>query len=319
MRIASRANIYRSLAVCIEAGLPLERSLRTVAGGAAGRLARALLAVADDLAAGKGFSESLAIHPKVFTPLDVSLVSAGETSGRLDESMATMAQWYGFRDSLRRVVISGMIQPVLIFHAASFIGPLPAYFMGGIDGRQYTLQVASYLAMLYVAAGIILAIARFTPPSGPIRKLLDRIMLSIPVVGRAVRNLALCRYCRAFHMLYKAGIPGSRCAEMAVEAGRNSAVMRLVEGGAESARGGRAISEGFSSGLSSEFLDLWRIGEETGTLDNATKRLADAAAQSAQGIILGLGKWIPRIFYLGICLWMAMMIFRNYGQIMTKL
>jgi len=119
-------------------------------------------------------------------------------------------------------------------------------------------------------------------------------------------------------MLYKAGIPIVQSADKAAALTGNTVIADLFEGGAESARNGNAVVSGFSDKLPLDFLNIWQVGEETGSLDNVTRRIADNYADSAELLFTEFARWLPRLIYALICLLMIMTIFKMAGLITSS-
>lgn len=313
----TRSSVYHNLATLLEAGLPVVRSLRTAGGGTRGKLRRQFAAMADAAADGAPMAETMARHPREFDPLEVLLVRTGETAGNLPACLTMLSEWFAFRRRLARSLTSGMILPLIVLHGAAFIAPLPTLFLTDMTLAGYMRQVLTILAVFWIPVVAILAVLRFAPKGGVARRLLDLVVMRIPLVRRGVRSLSLSRYFRAFAMLHKAGVPIVRTASLAVEVGGNSVIMDLVRGGADSAREGRPVSEGFSPMLPREYLEIWQIGEKTGTLDAAASRAADHAGESADRVFTELCRWIPRIIYCIISVWIITRILAAAGVVFS--
>jgi type II secretory pathway component PulF len=247
-------------------------------------------------------------YPNVFAAIDVMLVDAADTSGNLSECFKLLSEWYDFSYRLKRRLISGLMLPFMVIHVAASAGPLPFIFMGIISVAGYIRMMATILALLYVPTIFILAVLHLMPNTGAIRRCLDFMVLRIPILGSAVRQLALSRYCRAFNMMYKAGIPIIQCAQRAPGVMGNAIVADVVRGGAKSAQAGNMVWEGFSSKLPADFLNLWRVGEETGELDNSVKRLADNTTERAEHLFSEFVQWMPRIVYWFVCALLVILI-----------
>ena len=312
----TRAQAYHNLSVLLEAGVPVARSLRSAVAGARPALRRGFSTLAEGVSAGDALAETMAKHPKIFAPLDVLLVKVGEASGGLPESLRLLSKWYAFCDRLRRIVTSELVLPLIILHAAALIGPAPGVILGHVDLGGYVAQVVGVLAFLYVPAAAVLAVVRLTPRTGLARRLLDGLTLRMPLLGPGVRRLALSRYCRVFQALYKSGVPIVECAEMSAGVTGNAVVAGWLSRGADSARAGGAVSEGFSPELPKDFLDTWRIGEESGTLDEAAGRLADVTLDAAERVFVALGIWLPRLIYFLVCLHIVVRVITGYGMVM---
>ena len=312
---SSHAQAYHNLSLMLSAGVPILKSLNTSVAGLRGSLARTFSEIARNVSLGNSLADSMAQHPGVFARMDVMLVEAAEASGNLPDCLQRLAEWHEFCLRLKRIIVTGMLLPMMVLHAAAFIVPFREWFLRSLTTNQYLLRVICILAVLYVPAAVIWAIVSLTPATGPLRRMLDGFILKIPLVGRAFKKLALSRYCRVFHMLYKAGIPVTQCAEFAAETTGNVVFAGWVKGACRSAQLGHPLSDGFSRELPRDFLEAWQVGEETGELDNVTERLANMAAESSELLFGEISKWLPRIIYFFICLWLIKMIFASWGSI----
>jgi type II secretory pathway component PulF len=310
---------YHNLSIMLDAGVPVLRSLNTVASGSEPRLRAAFRKLAETVSKGNPLAETMAQSPKIFAPLDVMLVQAAEESGNLPQALELLSKWHEFSGRITRKMLSAMTLPIVLIHVTAFIAPLPAFALGGWQTMAYLITVAKILLLFYLPAGVIFVIVRMTPKTGAARRLLDRLVLRIPILGRGVYKLALSRYCWAFHMLCGAGLPITDCAEKAASATTNAVVTDLFRPAAASAKAGNAVSDGFSAKLPPDFVDIWRIGEETGQLDDVTRRLADNNGQDAEFWFDEFARWFPRFVYALVCLVMIYYIFRNFSLIMTTM
>ncbi|MHC4206518.1 MAG: type II secretion system F family protein, partial [Planctomycetota bacterium] len=200
---------YNNLSNMLAAGVPVERSLNTLIPGLQGRLQEAFLALADGVAQGNPLAYTMVLHPKVFDPVDIMIVEVGEKSGNLPELIALLSRWHEMSARMLKRMISGLLLPILVLTIAAFVFPLPSFVLGDLSLTSYLLKVAGILMLFWVPAGIIVLIVRTTPKTGRARRVLDKVVLRIPVLGSAVHKLAIGRFCWAFHMLCKAGVPYS--------------------------------------------------------------------------------------------------------------
>jgi len=314
----SLALAYHNLSIMLDAGVPLLRSLNTVGSGLDLRLRRDFLKLAESASKGNPLAETMAQSPKIFDPVDVMLIKAAETSGSLPDSFKLLSQWHESSQRIRKKILSGMALPILLIHATAFLAPFPGFALGGWQIELYLISVVKILSLFYIPAAIIFVILRMTPKTGLLRRLLDHLTLKIPLLGRAVYKLALSRYCWVFHMLIKAGVPITDCAEKAAAAAGNAVVTDLVKPAVASTKAGRPVSDGLSTELPLDFLDIWRIGEEVGKLDDVTKRLADNNAEAAEFWLNEFARWLPRLVYFLVCLLMIYYIFYFYSYVYTS-
>jgi len=308
---------YYNLSTLLDAGVPLLRSLRTVGAGLKGPLQQAFEQLTQAISKGTPLAEAMGMRPGVFVRLDIMIIHAAETSGNLGEALGLLAKWYEFSQRVRRRILAGLALPIVLIHLTALIAPFPAFVVGGWYIGPYIFSVLGILSLFYVPAAIIVAIMRFTPPSGPARKTLDQVSLRIPVLGKALYKLALSRYSWVFHMLSKAGVPIIEGTEIAVSCTGNAVVADLFRPASASVRAGNLFSEGLSTKLPPEFLEPWRIGEETGSLDEVAKRLAEANAEAAEFWFGEFARWLPRVVYFLVCLLMVYYILKLAAIAMT--
>jgi len=299
----------------LDAGLPVLRSLPTSVSSLKGRLPAAIEQVTKDVTAGTPLADAIAAHPKSFSPIDIIVIEASELSGNLPEGFRMLSHWYSFFHRIRCKMISAMVLPVMLFHIAVMINFVPPLFLGRISLSQYFIAVTIRLIFLYIPTAAFFAVIHYTPKEGFFRRRLDALTLSIPVMGKAFKYLAITRYCFVFNMIFKAGVPIVESAKIASAHTGNAIVSDMFAGGAESAFAGNPVSKGFSPSLPIDFIERWQVGEETGELDNVLTRMTEKYTDITEDLFMLLAQWIPKIFYFLVCLYMIASIFRNFPMI----
>src|SRR5215203_1108963 len=112
----------RQLSTMISSGMTLLRAFYVLEEQVENQMLReTLAAVREDIEAGLNFSDALERHPKVFNPLYVAMVRAGEAGGVLEESLERIADQLEKDDSLRRQVKSAMAYPTVVFSFAMLV------------------------------------------------------------------------------------------------------------------------------------------------------------------------------------------------------
>lgn len=309
-----RSHLYHNLSVLTAAGVPIGRALHTAAPQ--GRFGRLFRALAEDISRACTLTEAVEHRRRHFNPLEVALIRVGEDTGQLDEVFRMLAEWYGFRHRLHRTITSGLILPLLLIHAASVLAPLPQLVLGGWDVAAYARAVVGFLAGFYVPAAVVLGIVCLTPRRGPLRAVLDALVLWVPVLGGAVRDLALSRYSQAFGMALKAGLPIAQAATLAEDAAGNAVVRSALRGGGEAIRQGREMSSGFLRRLlPSEFIAVWEVGEEAGALDDSAVRLGGVYGDRAEEGLRAVCVWVPRLIYLAVVLVLANSVLAGFARV----
>jgi type II secretory pathway component PulF len=306
---------YNNLSKLLDAGVPVQRSLNTLIPGLKPPLRKAFEALSDGVAQGNPLSETMVMHPKTFKPVDIMLVKVGEESGNLPDLIGLLSKWHEMSARMLKRLISGLLLPVLVLTIAAFVYPLPSFVLGGLDVKSYLIQIVRILLLFWIPAGIIVFIVRTTPRTGLARRVLDNIALRIPVLGSAIHRLAIGRFCWAFHMLSKAGVPYSESVDMALSVTGNAVIADQFAPAAKSVKAGELMSDGFSKKLPLDLVEMWKTGEETGRLDDMSKRLADNYSEQAEFWFAEFTRWFPRFIYFLICIMLIYMIFQLAGGV----
>ncbi|MDT8300967.1 MAG: type II secretion system F family protein [Sedimentisphaerales bacterium] len=312
------ALIYHDLAVLLDAGVPTLRSLNIISEGLKGRLKIIFSNLSESVSKGNTFADSMAKHPKAFARLDITLVKSAELSGELPNCFKMLSKWYEFKQRIKGILISGFMLPFMILHIMVFIVPMPALVLGKTSISEYLIDIAITLGSLYLFIGISLAPYHSMPDKGIFRRLLDTLSLRIPILGLAIRELSICRYCRGFSMLYKAGLPIAQCATQATELTGNLIIADIFKGASVSIEAGNSAYEGFSRRLPLDYLNLWQTGEEIGELDKMSDKIAEISGDKAELLFTEFAKWLPRLLYALICLVMIIQIFKQYGAMRSS-
>jgi len=213
---------------------------------------------------------------------------------------------------------SGKILSAIILHVLVVIIPLLKLIFGKISYSKFLTQIAITLGFIYLAIAIPITLYHLTPNTGIFRRLLDRLVLRIPILGLAVRENSISRYCKGFHMLYKAGVPIAQCAAQAHELTGNTIIADIFKGGAASAEFGNMAYEGFSRKFPLDYLNIWKTGEETGELDKMSAKIAEISGDKAELLFTEFAKWLPRFIYAIICLIMIIRILSMAGAIRSS-
>lgn len=315
---SQHAMIYHDLAVLLDAGVPIFKSLNIISEGQKGRMKIIFTKISQSVSKGNTIAESMAEHPKAFARLDLMLIKSAEFSAELPNCLKMLSNWYELKIRLKRIFISRCILSVIILHILVIIFPLLKLIFGKISYSQFLTQIAITLGFIYLAIAIPITLYHLTPNTGIFRRLVDALILRIPILGLAVRQNSISRYCRGFNMLYKAGVPIAQCAAQATELTGNSIIADIFRGGAASVESGNMAYEGFSRKFPLGYLNIWKTGEETGELDKMSAKIAEISGDKAELLFIEFAKWLPRFIYAIICLYMIILIFKQAGAIRSS-
>jgi type IV pilus assembly protein PilC len=302
----------RQLALLLESGTDIVTSLELLQSQVTNRTLRRMLGeVASDIRGGSSLSAALSKHPRAFPELYHRTIAAGEQAGNLEIVLRQMAD-YVERGALTEkkiknalmyplilaIVAVGVVAVIVTFVLptftslyAAFGAKLPAPTRILIGASDWLVNYGLYLLLGVVAVAVVGYIYIRTPAG---KYQWDKLMLSLPVVGRINQLSELSRCCRTVALLFRVGLPLPEVMNLAVHGANNKVVAKdLSEVQQELIRG-----EGLSKPMSRRktFLPLMvqmvGVGEETGNLDNTLATVAqsyeieaDDRTSSAVGLI----------------------------------
>ena len=310
---------YFDLSTMLDAGMPILRTLDIMVEGRQGYFKQIFIKMRDKVAKGCGLAEAMREHRRIFPDLDRMLIEAAETSGSLTASCTMLSEWHDFVHRITRRMQMGLILPVLILHIAGFVYKLPNLILTSMGGAEYLCSVGRILLLLYVPMGLVIVVMVLKDRVPLLRLPLDFLVLRIPVLGLAVRQISICRYAKAFAMMYGAGVPIVETTERATRATGNLIIARLFAGGTASVRAGGMSWEGFSERLPTEYRQLWQIGEESGELDRIANKVGEISGDRADLLFTEFSKWLPRVVYAIIAGVMIYMILQLAGQVRSNM
>lgn len=287
--------LSRQLSTLFQAQVSALRVFRLLSGETENNLLRSKLTIiADDLQSGSSISVALAKHPKVFSDFYVSMVKAGEESGKLDEIFEYLAAYLDRTYETTSKVRGALIYPafvvvtfftVMILMFTMVIPKISGILTeGGVALPFYTVIIlgvsnflVSYgfilLAILVVA--IFLLIRYIRTPAG--RALYDRSKLRIPYISTLFKKLYLSRLADNMNTMLSSGIPIVRALELTGNIISNTVYHDLLMNSMEAVKGGKTLSEALSNNpreVPGIMVQMTRVGEETGEVGSILKTLA---------------------------------------------
>ena len=300
----------RQLATLIEAGLPLMRSLNTLAKQERNPVMRnTMVQLATAVESGGTFSEALAQHPRIFDKLYVNMVKAGELGGVLEIVLTRLSEFQEKSQKIKGKVVAAMVYPLVVLVIAGailtflliFIVPkFQQIFQDALPGKPLpaiTLFVIACSHMLvdqwYVVIGVIAGLvigykALSSTPAGIV--FLDRIALKIPVFGDLTSKTAISRFARTLGTLISSGVPILQALNITRDTAGNTVVANAIMKIHDSVKEGESVvgpMEG--SGVFPPMVtSMVQVGEETGQLPDMLVKVADVYEAEVDNVVTGL-------------------------------
>ena len=280
-------NFTRQLAVFMRAGIPIMEALEVIVEETQNKMLKAILSeMVDSLRAGDTFAASAAAHPAAFPSFYVGILESAELTGNLDNVLNQLADYIDRDVKARGKVTAALIYPavvaamsvVTVLVLAVFVMPRFEVFFASLHAKlplvtRMLLNTTSFmgkwwyaiLAFVIIVVGGLIATNR--SPGGRAR--LDAIKLKLPVIGDLTETAIIERTCRVLASMLRAGVDLPRSMAVTAESSNNAVYRVALEKIREAMMQGQGLAEPIAqSGLfPAAARQMFRVGEETGTLD----------------------------------------------------
>lgn len=287
----------RLFATMIDAGLPIVQCLDILCNQTDNKhFAVVLRDVKANVEQGATFSDSLRRHPKVFDPLYVNLVQAGEVGGILDTILSRLAVYNEKAIKLRRQLRGAMVYPSAVL--VIFTGVLgillgwviPSFKtifkdLGSSDELPWLTQIViavseafvGYLPFILVAgiAFAILVTWFYRTPKG--KKIFHTVFLKLPVMGPVLRKIAVARFTRTLGTLLSSGVPILDAMEIVAKTAGNVVVEEAIMYARAKISEGKNMAAPLleTNVFPPMVVQMVGVGEQTGALDAMLGKIAD--------------------------------------------
>ncbi|MBI5387632.1 MAG: type II secretion system F family protein [Verrucomicrobia bacterium] len=285
--------MYGQLADLIGSGVPLLRALDSlVRSTVSPRLVEILKDVRANVADGKSLTDSMRQFPEVFPVLHTAMVQAGERAAFLEQVLRSLADFLERLDELRSKVLGAMIYPAVLttIGTAVMIGalvffvprfepllanakkPLPTEFMFALSKT-----VRGYWYVILVVLGLVVAMVWTNLKSPKARRVMETWRLKIPVVGNALRLLAITRFCRILGTMLANGVPLLQALRISRDATGSTLMAERIAEATEAVREGKRLSEPLATGgfIPEQILAMITVAEESNKLDKVLLQISD--------------------------------------------
>jgi type IV pilus assembly protein PilC len=288
-------NFTRQLSVFVKAGIPITDALTTIGDESTDvAIRRAISGMTEDLRNGGLLSASAAQYPNVFPNYYIGILQAAELTGRLDDSLDSLAGYIGREIETRSKVVSALSYPLVVmvlalgtvmvlagyvlpqfkplFEELGAELPLPTrmmLFVARFFGDLWYVTVIAFLLFIGTMAFLTMH------PTG--KELWQRMSLKIPVIGGIVEYAILERFCSVLHTMLQAGVAIPSAMQTTTEAVSNIVYREQLD----IARQQMLEGSGFTQPLIDTELfpgaarQMFKVGEETGTLDQQLEVAAE--------------------------------------------
>jgi type IV pilus assembly protein PilC len=298
----------RQFSVMIDAGLPLIQCLEILGTQQKNKnFSTMILQTRSDVESGASLSDAMRKHPKAFDALYVNMIAAGEAGGILDQILERLSVYIEKAVKLKGQVKAAMVYPIIVMAVAMGILLLIMYkviptfsAMFASNGNalpaptQLTVTaskfVENYGIFVFIFMGLaIYALKRYHGTYHG-RRVLDGLILKVPLIGTILQRIAIARFCRTLATLISSGVPILDGIEITARTSGNAVIEDSLLGVKKDVEEGKTISEplGKIPVFPSMVVSMISVGESTGALDVMLSKIADFYEDEVDAAVAGL-------------------------------
>jgi len=286
----------RQFSVMIDAGLPLVQCLEILAGQQENKsFEKILTGVRSAVESGQTLSSAMRQYAKVFDPLYVNMVEAGETGGILDTILQRLSAYIEKNVKLKRAVQSALIYPVaVLFIAFSVIVlllwkvvPIFATLFAGLGAElplptRVVIGLSNFIGSIYGLVILVVFIGTavalkywYETPTG--RFALDTVLLHLPLIGMLLRKIGVARFTRTLGTLISSGVPILEGLDITARTAGNAVIEQAIQKTRKAVEAGRTLVDPLkeTNVFPSMVTQMIGVGEQTGAMDAMLSKIAD--------------------------------------------
>ncbi len=309
--------LTRQLAILLDAGLPLIRSLKTLERQAKNPALKNVLGkVSESVEGGSTFSEALAQHPKSFDKLYLNMIRAGEAAGKMEVILTRLAEFMEKAARITGKVKSAMVYPIIVLVIAGLIGtglmifivpnfekiftellegePLPALTQLVMNISKIFQQHILEAIVVLIAIVIAYKLLNKTKPG---KYATDWVKYNMPLFGPIISRSAISKFSRTLGTLMGSGVPVLNALIIVRDTAGNDVVANAVQQVHDAVKEG----EGMASPLNSTkvfpdmVISMIEVGEETGKLPEMLEKIANTYDEEVDNAVSALTSMIEPI------------------------
>lgn len=290
-------------------------------------LSKVLIQIADDIQAGNSISKALAKHPKVFSDFYVNMVKSGEESGKLDSTLAYLADYLDRSYEVTSKAKNALIYPAFV--VITFVSVMALMLTVVIPKISVILTQSGQEVPIYTQ--VVIGLSNFLVDYGPFLLIIlaiaviffvrfvqtdlgklsfDKFKLSVPVIKQLYIKLALSRIADNMNTMLSSGIPMIRAIELTGSVVENMVYKNAMMQSVEAVKAGSTVADAFSkhSEIPGIMVQMVKIGEETGELGSILKTLATFYTREVNNAVDTLVDLIEPVMIVSLGLGVAFLL-----------
>ncbi|WP_400242649.1 type II secretion system F family protein [Niallia sp. JL1B1071] len=285
----------RQFATLLSAGISIIDSTRILAEQTSSKALRKVLkAVEEDLREGNPLSNAAEKHRKVFSPMFINMIRAGEASGNMDETLERLAIHYERQHFTKQKIISALAYPaavgllsiLVVIFLLIYVVPIFVGMFASLGGElpfitQFVLNASAFvqsfwwlIAFVVILFTIVFMLLRNNETS---KYYLDYAVLRMPIIGKLLQKAELAKMTRTLSSLFSSSVPILQALTIVESVVENKVIAEVVNKSHTALENGQSLIEPMRKHWAFPPLitQMIAIGEETGSLDLMLGKVAD--------------------------------------------
>ena len=300
----------RQLATLVNAGLPLMRGIEVLKRQMRDpQMLEALNGIAENIAAGGTFSESLTQFPKIFDNLYINMVKAGEAGGVLEVVLGRLAEFAEKSERIKNKVKGAMIYPIVVLVAAIgittflLVAVIPKFqqvfndMLGGAalpPVTQFVISASEFVQhnglQIFLAIVALVVIVKIVARTEKGAYFLDVVKLRMPVTGTLTQRSAVSKFTRTLGTLLSSGVPILQSLTITRDTTGNRVLTDAIQNVHDSVKEGESMTQPLSQCkvFPPMVVSMVEVGEETGALADMLTRIANTYDDEVDNAVAGM-------------------------------
>lgn len=320
VKVKELAIYSRQLSVLIDAELPLIQSLTILAEQTKNKyLSQVIKDVRADVEGGASLNQAKRKFPKVFDDLYCNLIASGEQSGSLDIMLRRLAEFLEKVVKLKAQVKQAMTYPVVILAFSLIVTIFMLWKVVPVFSNIFLelganlplltsiIVVASdfiqkYIAVIFFGMIGFLILFKYLKRTGPGRKVIDQVLLKIPLVGNLLEKVGLSRVTRTLSTLLSGGVPMLESLKITSSTAGNVIIEKNIMDARKAVAEGTSLTDALRETGKFPFMltQMAGVGEATGSLDDMLTKLADFYDEEVESTVAALLSILEPVMLIGV-------------------
>ena len=316
VKTADKVTFFELLAVMINSGVPLIRSLYVLSDQTTNvKLKMVVRDMAKKVESGKKFSDAMVYHSRIFNEAEIGMVRSGEATGKLNTVLRDMATQAEKSASIVNKIKGAMIYPasiVMIMIGATIVILVKVvpkitdiFAESGTElptSTRVLIGMSNIAKEHYIESLIVITIALISfwlfKQTSVGKYSIDSFLLKMPIFGEVFKKAALARFSRNLASLMRSGVAIVRALEINANAVGNEVYKKRILMAAEDVAQGIPLGENLND---SKFLfpdmvvSMITVGEQTAKLDEIADKIAMFYEEQVDETIKGLSKMLEPV------------------------